>query len=230
MRSALVAVVALLAAGCSLVGLDGLSGGKEPAEPGTSNDGGAKPEGSASDGGTEADGARPGPAPPRCATPKAYGPLSPSVADSVGGGGDWSAVQNALAVDGKAASATVDDGPTEQLVVQDFGFLVPETAQVVGIVVEVVRSADPTGRASDKDVVLVSGAAASESRAALVEWPTQLASQTYGGAGDPWGVALTGKDVSAPTFRVTLTARRLSGAESFDVHVDAVRVTVHACD
>ena len=230
MRLAPVLAVASLAAGCSLVGLDGLSGGDEPPETDAATDGGGTPDGSPSEGGSTADGARPGPAPPRCATPKAYGPLFPSVADSVGGGGASAAFENALALDGKTATATVDDGPTEQLVVQGFGFLVPETAQVVGVSVEVVRSADQAGRASDQDVLLVGGAAASESRAALVEWPTQLAPATYGGAGDAWGVALTGKDVSAPTFGVRLTARRLSGAESFDVHVDAVRVTVYACD
>lgn len=119
----------------------------------------------------------------------------------------------------------------DYLRVTDFGFEVPETAEVSGITVTVRRAANLAGVAFDAGVHLLVGgvmAEADRSRAESETWGSPaIESVEYGGAADSWGETLTGAAVNAPNFGVALAAgyaRKIGNARAY---VDAVYMTVH---
>lgn len=127
---------------------------------------------------------------------------------------------------------------TNYLNFTNFGFSVPGTATVIGVVVTVRRSATVnvsfpgTGDAVDENVLLIKAGARSGSDYASPDlWPGSYADKVYGGPADMWGNTLTPANVNAATFGVSLRAyitNYLANTETkVDVSIDAVGITVY---
>lgn len=107
----------------------------------------------------------------------------------------------------------------------------PSGAQVVGIKVEIERSAGAANNTTDAAVVLTGIPGRGENKAGG-SWPTSQTIATYGGSSDTWGIeGLTTDDLKDANFGVLLVAKRVSsGTPMNSPSVDFVRVTVYYVD
>lgn len=145
-----------------------------------------------------------------------------------GSGGDngasWSNPTNVTGSSGFATATTSGPhgGPTSTLFSDTYGFSIPTTATIVGVQVSITRTGT-SGTDLDNTVqLLVSGSAAGTNKASGAAWNT-VATVTYGGPTDTWGLTLTPAQVNATNFGVTLTAigglGDSIGAQNFQVTI-----------
>lgn len=166
------------------------------------------------------------------------GPRYPGTAASLANAGTnensnaWLSPSNVGADDGTLSEITAAtyDSPDigELLVASNFGFTLPSDATVNGITVEIDRN-NAAGAASDNRVQLAKGTTFADlvgdnKAATTTDWPTSLASVSYGGTSDPWGTTWTGAEVNSPSFAVMLSVQ--ADAANTDIGVDYIRVTV----
>lgn len=145
----------------------------------------------------------------------------------------WVNPGNVSADDGTEATitaATYDTPDISQLLVcSNFGFTIPGTANIDGIIVEIDRR-NSAGAASDNRVQLALGTAfanlvGTNKADTALDWPASLTIATYGGAADTWGTSFTASQINASTFAVMLSVQ--ADAANTDIQVDFVRMTVH---
>lgn len=109
--------------------------------------------------------------------------------EALGGGKvKWEEASRAKTTDGFYATAELNGtGQSLFLVASNFGFTIPETATVSGIIVAVRRSQEVFGHKGivDDTVVLV-GVTGPANKAAPGFWPHNDATLTYGGSTDLW--------------------------------------------
>lgn len=158
------------------------------------------------------------------------GPLSPATGTSearTGGDAHWSNPGNISAADASVANVVLTGaGDTSHwLVATDFGFSIPATDQIVGIVAEFrMRVAAPSADL-DSATLWLGGAATGTEKTANSPLGGSFGYISRGGATDDWDATLTGSDVNSTGFGVALSAVRFSGTP--DIECDHVRVTVH---
>jgi hypothetical protein len=101
---------------------------------------------------------------------------------------------------------------TDYIVATNFGFNIPTTATVAGVMVEIERS-DPNGKTSDYSIRLVKGGViGGNDKAANVAYPVADAYRSYGSTSDMWGNTFTPLEINSPDFGVAVAAqRRLAG-------------------
>ena len=166
------------------------------------------------------------------------GPNFPSAAVNVSAAPEsaeaWVNPTNVFSDDGTETTITAAtyDTPdiSQQLVMSGFGFSIPGTATIDGIVVEIDRR-NSAGAASDNRVQLrnASGTLVGTNKAATTtDWPTTTAVASYGSASDTWTASPTPAMVNDPDFGVVLSVQ--ADAANTDIQVDFVRVTVHYTD
>jgi hypothetical protein len=143
----------------------------------------------------------------------------------------WVAPTNVGADDGTEATITAStfDSPdiSQQLVMSGFGFSVPGTATINGLMLEIDRR-NSAGAASDNRVQLRDdgGTLVGNNNAdTATDWPASLSIVTYGSATTLWGVALTPTMVNDSDFGVVLSAQ--ADAANTDIQVDFVRMTIY---
>jgi hypothetical protein len=171
----------------------------------------------ATDAGSDASPPPPPPPPPPC-TPKSVGPRYGTVA-TVLTPNTWTSRNGILAPnDGRYAHTAYEQGT---IAVSGFGFAIPASAEIRGITVEIMRTADGSVRDS---VSLPKGSAKSGGSwpQGNAEGPYQKA--TYGGSTDKWGTTWTAADLNDSSFDV-----KLSVTGSGDGHADSLGVIVHYC-
>lgn len=147
----------------------------------------------------------------------------------------WSSTGNVTAADGSAAQASGVLGATRvtnYLVATAYGFAIPSTATIDGIVVEIYRRGVATGGTSasnDSAVRLWSGGATygTANRAAGTLYTGSFVLATYGGASDLWGATPTPATINASGFGAALASNIQVTSGSHAVQVDYVRVTVY---
>jgi len=159
------------------------------------------------------------------------GPKFPTTAtgntSTVGGGTvAWTNPQNIEAADG--VFATNNNGAmsvgTDDLIGTGFGFSVPATATINGILVEINYSA--SGTASELFVnLLKAGAATGNNKATGASLPSSPNTASYGGSTDLWGATFTPSDINASNFGVAAGYFLPSGSVS-QANVDFFRITV----
>jgi hypothetical protein len=160
--------------------------------------------------------------------PKYPGTVTTEVGPS--GDNDWTSAANVGADDGTEAqitAATYDAGDhSYRLKAQNFGFSIPSSATIDGIVVEIDRR-DFAGDAQDQEVRLynASGTLAGDDKQTADSWPASLAIATYGSSSDTWSISPTPAMVNDPDFGVALIV--LANSANTDIAVDFIRVTVH---
>lgn len=166
------------------------------------------------------------------------GPNSPSTtATDSGSGGtvDWTNHANAKAQDDSYANANLIITATTSyyLKATDFGFSIPSTATIDGIVVEVdrYRYTPTSGECNDHRVRIIKGGSiGSTDKAVGTNWPGTDTDtyQSYGGSTDKWGETWSYSDINSSNFGVAVSAQRVSGIA--DARIDHIRITVHYTD
>lgn len=153
--------------------------------------------------------------------------------DSAVGTVPWTNPSNAKASDNSYATTT-DPGTaatTHYLKVTNFGFALPTSATVLGVVVKIERHQVNNDAASDlKDsaVKLVKGGSATGSnKAAAASWPTSDGVASYGSTSDLWGTTLSPADVNDSTFGAALSVQIFLGDVSQNTPaVDLITISV----
>lgn len=136
----------------------------------------------------------------------------------------WSLTAGAL----PATSGTITGGQiTHYLKATNFGFAIPSTATIIGIVATFVRSQfTPSATTADESVRLVKAGSvtgADESAGAL--WGTGE-TKIFGGATDLWGTTWTPTQVNGSTFGIVIAAKG-PGPFSNSGIVQALSITVY---
>ncbi len=241
-------VLAIAALSClgigSGIGIGGLAAACGGSGGGTANigDDGGSGEGGASDGGSPpAEGDTDGGifmAGNDAGCPvKFVGPNPGTIAESLPrpnatGGIAWQSPMNALTIDGAFAHADVsDDQQTELLRVTGYGFTLPSTVTIKGVVVELKRKG--ANRIVDGNIELwLDGVASSRPKFAASGWPVGIGTHHYGQEVDTWGDPLTPALVGKPGFGAELWARRRddAGTGAAPADVESLLITVWYCD
>lgn len=136
------------------------------------------------------------------------GPNSPgtAVADNSYGTMTWSNPSNIALSDNTYASASDTGIPTTTYYLKgtNFGFSIPTSATVDGVVVEIERKCSHnTGSDSciDSRVKIVQGGTVQgTNNAVFSNWGTSDVYATYGSSSDVWGLTLTPTDINASDF------------------------------
>lgn len=157
------------------------------------------------------------------------GPNNPSAASSESGSGGavvWSSTGNVFASDDTRATANMLAGEISQyLQVTGFGFAVPASSVIQGIVVEVeVRKT--SGVPQDWIIAIVkSGSPSGTSKSPANLIPSSDTYLSYGTGSDLWGLTWTPGDINDSTFGVAWSTVAASGQAAV-VEVDHIRIKV----
>jgi hypothetical protein len=151
-----------------------------------------------------------------------------------GGGTNWTNPANAAVDDGVYAQATVDGNVTDPLGCGDFGFSIPASATILGIVVNIERKSSSTanGGSRDSSVRLAkAGVATGADRATATVYTTADTVEAHGGPADLWGTTWTSAEVNAANFGAVFSATKPSGAGgSQTITVDTIEIIVYYTD
>lgn len=154
------------------------------------------------------------------------GPNSPTSAVNIdNGGSSWSNVGNILTSDDSRATRAFTFF-SDYLTATGFGFSIPPTDVIDGIVVEIEKSRTSGGLNAvfDLGVQLTKDGAAfiGNNYANGTNWPTTEAYISYGGSTDLWGATWTPAEINAATFGVGIYV-----IGSNTARVDHIRITVY---
>ena len=149
----------------------------------------------------------------------------------VGGIGNWANPTNVGADDGAVASAALTGtSVSNRLLVDSFGFNIPEKATIRGIEIEIERAG--SGPASTESILdqelrlTKTGAVIGMDKSSGSYWPTSLGTPvTYGGPTDLWGATWTATEVN-DDLGFALRVNSDLGAPA-NAEVDYVTVTVY---
>jgi hypothetical protein len=146
-----------------------------------------------------------------------------------GGTTAWTSPTN-IQGDTTTTSATCNIGSnpgTSQLLrASNFGFSIPSTATILGVTVEVERSAANANRHFDDTIKLLkAGTEAGTNQSAGAAIPTTKAFATYGSSSSLWGTTLTPTDVNDSGFGLSFKINRNS-SQTTTTSVFRVRITV----
>lgn len=152
--------------------------------------------------------------------------------DTAVGTTTWSTASNSQTQDDTyATTALAAGGISHYLEVSNFGFSIPSTATIMGVVVEVDKFKQTGGGTCQDNAVRLSkaGTVTGTSQAAGGNWASTDtdAYTTYGSSSNLWGVNLTGDDVSASTFGIGFSAKEGQSENSATCAIDHIRMTVY---
>lgn len=145
----------------------------------------------------------------------------------------WTNPGKASASDNGRVQATLaGTTSTNYLKVTNFGYDIPSTATIRGILVEIEksRSGGSAGNARDSVVSLVKsdGTVSATNKAdTTTNWPTSEAYTPYGSVADLWSETWTYNDINDPDFGVVLAAKGSTAGTDRIANVDHIRLTVY---
>ena len=153
----------------------------------------------------------------------------PGKVESTGEGVAWLNPENAKASDDSRATSSLSGSAllSKALVATTFGFSIPGSATITGVVAEIEKSVSNDAGVIDNFVRLVKGGSiVGASRGTNAAWPTSDTRVAYGGSGDLFDLALAPADVNSSGFGVAISARALSNPE-VSARVDRIRLIVY---
>lgn len=165
------------------------------------------------------------------------GPLAPANAEGNWGGGvldpggaDWTNAANAKVANGSGASCTNMGAFTfsAYLKSNDYGFSVPETATVNGVVAQAGISSN-TSNSYDKAIQLFyfSATGTNHARGSGSTWPLNSYSlATWGSSTDLWGIGISPSMVNNSSFGFMVAVQNGSSNGAFQ-YVDYMTMTVY---
>jgi hypothetical protein len=237
--AASVALVALIAAGFVIAcgGTDGGSGIEET-DGGAGGDAAGRTDGGESpdepdDGGVFTTHADAG-CPLKYAGPRS-GKVAQSVARTGASGVVWLTPIYAREIDNQFARATIgDDEQTELLRITDFGFQIPPTATIKGVVVQLKRQASENGVVDGNIELWLDGTPSDRPKVFGPGWPRVIVgTHHYGQEIDTWGNDLTPALVGKPGFGTEIWAKRRQddgGPGPKPAAVESMRITIWYCE
>jgi hypothetical protein len=160
------------------------------------------------------------------------GPNSPSTAINLGSGiNHWLNPTNVFAADSVYSTNPV---PTlqgsDELQVKGFGFAIPGTATITGVVIKILRkgTVGVTTGITDNGVFLMKAGirVGSNHGNSFTVWTTTATTATYGSSSDLWGTTLTPADINSAGFGGTLSVSNFDGATQ-TASVDYYSITVY---
>ena len=173
----------------------------------------------------------------QCVATSATSPSTSSNNTAIGSF-SWSTTSMSLSSDDNYATAghllgVLSSANSNYLFATNFGFSIPSTATICGVVIQVEASC--TGlligsSVTDNSVRLISGGAVTgTNKAKSGVWPGTDAISSYGGNGDLWGTTLTPAIVNAANFGIAISARMESGLASLFLtpRIDNIRMTIY---
>lgn len=150
------------------------------------------------------------------------------------GAAPWSNPENITASDGQVASANMgltlppNNGTTDSLTGQVFGFSIPGNATINGIVASINHYASLSFGSDvvDQTVKLTKGGPViGDNKASASAWPSSPATASYGSSSDLWGTTWTPGEINATTFGLVLEAA--SPGQNNQANVDYFSLTVY---
>jgi hypothetical protein len=153
------------------------------------------------------------------------GPHNPAsvVNDACVVGASWFPTANAMTSDDMYAQVSPAGSPTECLKATDYGFNIPDPAEIKGIEVSIERHSSMAGTIKDASVKIVKGGTITGTEHAdPATWPTSDAVATYGGSADLWGTTWTPTDINSSGFGASISAVDNINTAS----VDVIQITV----
>ena len=160
------------------------------------------------------------------------GPNNPSTTGVNSGVGsvNWNNDNNVMSSDnGYTITNDLSNGDISYYVVAtNFGFVIPSTSNILGVVVEIEKSDNSgSGNVKDNDVKLVVNGNISGSDKSLGgNWGNADATTTYGGSTDLWGNTLTYSEVNSNNFGVAISVKK-SGAGVNKARIDNIKITIY---
>ena len=144
----------------------------------------------------------------------------------------WRSVTNALQEgEGQidAAESSLDAGTVgfqDRLILEDFGFSVPNEATIVGVTALARRAYSSSEPVVDYSVRLVlDGEEVGADLKRSDAWPEEvLAEDVYGGEAELWGEEWSPEQVNSATFGIAIGALPADGGRAY---IDVVRLIVH---
>lgn len=120
------------------------------------------------------------------------------------GSNAWTSPGNIVSANGSYAYN--NQGDTNYVRASNFGFTIPSTATITGVVVKIKRYCPSSNRVNDTYLRLVNaaGVVSGNNKASSSYWPTSNTVATYGASNDLWGLTLTPTDVNDVDFGVAL--------------------------
>lgn len=164
---------------------------------------------------------------PSIALAQSAGPNGASVvvSDPSFPGATWSFPDEAIVSDDTYAQAPIQQTSTSHLLkATGFGFGLPSTAVIRGIVVRVEKRSLLNLTRDNAVRIVKGGSAGSSDRSAAGPWAASDMVSVYGTSGDLWDETWTAADINSPQFGFGISARD-SGLDL--AAVDAIDVTVH---
>jgi hypothetical protein len=146
----------------------------------------------------------------------------------------WLTTSNAVGEEnGSVSTSEVSSGnPSHILVLSDFDFDIPEEATILGIEVEVWRSAEGNTPVRDQMIQLTKNGTdgvGDNKNDGLSDtsptWPSSITSRTYGADDSLWntGLGWTPSEINTDSFGLRIRAR----GDDATAQVDAVQITIH---
>ncbi len=171
------------------------------------------------------------------------GPLSPGAAANTScpfaysSTVDYLPAANASASDDVYATAShcdCCDQNTRCLESTSFGFSIPLTATINGIVVEVEKHATANSMVQDNGVrIIKNGSTTGADHMTSANWPAADAWSTYGTPTDLWGTTWTPLDINASNFGVAIASISYTcngNGGAMISYIDNIRITVYYTD
>ena len=157
------------------------------------------------------------------ASTSSSGPLYPGTVSATGTGSSWANLNNIKVADGLSATSRIPDGAQSQTIkATGFGFAIPGSATISGVLVEIGDSSS-AGLIEDSTVQLLKAGVQSGTNKSRFAWSSST--HPYGGSSDKWGNSLTPADINDPAFGVALAGSSISGLRTGAV--DFIRITVY---
>jgi hypothetical protein len=156
-------------------------------------------------------------------------PGTSAVDTSNGGTATWGSPGESAFQDNTYASLSNAQSETSYyLKSTNFGFSIPGSATIDGIVVEIDRYSDIASMVTDAEVKIVKGGTVgSQNKAAGGYWGSSDTDtyQSYGGSSDLWNATWSPSDINDSGFGVVVSAS-VGGTKS-NIFIDDIRITVH---
>ena len=149
--------------------------------------------------------------------------------DSTVGAVAWANPGNAVTHDGVRATATLTSTQiSHYLKATNFGFAIPSTATIVGVVAEITATGAPAYAIDDNSVKLVKAGTVqgSDRNRGDLLWSYTEVWRSYGSDSDLWGSTLAASDINNSGFGVAISVIANQGVAAV-ASVDAVRITVY---
>jgi hypothetical protein len=143
----------------------------------------------------------------------------------------WSNTGNVTASDDTYATAALSNTNTTShyLKLTNFGFTIPATATITGVLLQIERSVDATTISIQDNIVKLvkGGTVVGSNKSTAEDWTTTDIDVAYGGQDDLWGTTLTYADVNASNFGVVISAKRTAGTGTSTAQIDYAVLTVY---